>query len=336
MLSDKQLRNLRKKFDASRRERKEGKPRKKRRKEEEIKHEDKALPERAKIDTKADEISREYATAERKDPEKGKNGPTHVGPPQNEIEGDPQPQASPYPLRTSKAASGDLKDLTPQVIKTVPPNAMPNLEAKSQKPKERQDKPPHPPQAADITSSSAIPTSGTEGDATAREQLQDETQGPIIINRGSPSKRPNLEIDLESSNEPPPGNQQAMQGSAAPSSSAGKISKGTERTEDGSSYSGIAVIDRGLPSGWAGLDVAADMDGERNSKVLLGNDWLEVFAGDHSGSKTTTPEGKVSSNAAEKREDSKLEVAASSPMAARSKSGISAFDWEDEWERVAL
>ena len=122
----------------------------------------------------------------------------------------------------------------------------------------------------------SVPSSYVTADEKGpREQLQDESQLLVIANKRSPNRWSNLDLNTDSSNEPPPGNQQAVLRTQAESFEV----KGKSQANDplASAPVEMAVVNKGLPNEWATLDLTASIAEERrSSKVLYDGEWLKV------------------------------------------------------------
>lgn len=184
----------------------------------------------------------------------------------------------------------------------------------------------------DLSSPSVGLSSDTERQDAFREPLQHESRGSVIINRGSPSQWSNPDLDVESSNEPPPGNQRALQRIVARSFDEDMASKPNYPPDEKMARS--EIVNKGIPSGWDTLDVEGDAFVEHCLRVEQGEAWLKVCAEHNPDAKKTA---QVPGNDVfDGREVHQNTEEASENILNEFRDVNKTFSWEEEWDRVEL
>ena len=180
---------------------------------------------------------------------------------------------------------------------------------------------------------SSSPSSSLNRFDAAQESLQNEGTGAITISRGSSHHCDDLELEPESSNEPPPGNQLALKQPTSTSSE--KLSNVKHANfEMSSAASTPKILNAGLPYQWEQLDGLISL-ADSHVNILDGLEWIEFRR--RNGAETDDLSLKTQTSTASTKTDYIANCSsAKPPLSHRAHNSRSLYNWEDEWERIEL
>ena len=231
-------------------------------------------------------------------------------------------------LETGQPSRNGFMD--PQLITIGSPNVWPTTDAEEHGADEElstQLPPPATTATTSLLTSSAEPNDETEN---PREQLQDERKDRLVVDEGPTGQWVDLELDVASSSQPPPGNQQAWTNDASAAASfRAAVASSEDRVEP---VPELEFVNKGLPSEWETLDVHAARAEEEGSRVLHGAEWLEFR-------NRGSAEGRPLISASDILDDDDVWDGTGVTKGSAAEEGegsVSLYNWEDEWDRVDL